>query len=394
MVGLGINDVSLWRRGEVPFPVRLAAYQTLAADLFASAEVGAWIDPQDITTLFQDRSGTPVVSHNDPVGLAFDKSRGLVRGTERCVDVGFNTGASWAVTGGASVSGGLLTGVGVGTCESALAIVGHVLGMMYEVSYEITRSAGAGGVWFNTTSSQGPNIYAGTVRTAVGTYKEYFATGHASGAPKLRMSFESGADLDVTSLSVKEFPGNHLLQTTAGARPLYKVEGNLRGLFFDGVDDGMQAGLLAANIITAGSWVCAGLKRGTTAGSGRYWSAIQGANELSMLGNTSGGGISRTQLRINSGTNYVLSGATGGFPSGSKHVLSGKAHSLLVDHRNNAAETTAVTTYTTETSVATRIGMGATLSQEQTFYGGVVRFADPSTKRDPFEAALRALIRG
>jgi hypothetical protein len=45
------------------------------ADLFFLGEKGAWYNPIDITTLFQDAAGTtPVTADGDPVGLAVDKS--------------------------------------------------------------------------------------------------------------------------------------------------------------------------------------------------------------------------------------------------------------------------------------------------------------------------------
>jgi len=44
-------------------------------ELFANSEQGAWYDPSDISTLFQDAAGTtPVTADGDPVGLAVDKS--------------------------------------------------------------------------------------------------------------------------------------------------------------------------------------------------------------------------------------------------------------------------------------------------------------------------------
>lgn len=43
--------------------------------LFSSGEQGAWYDPSDLTTLFQDSAGTtPVTADGDPVGLMLDKS--------------------------------------------------------------------------------------------------------------------------------------------------------------------------------------------------------------------------------------------------------------------------------------------------------------------------------
>lgn len=43
--------------------------------LFLSGEQGAWYDPSDLSTLFQDAAGTtPVTASGDPVGLVLDKS--------------------------------------------------------------------------------------------------------------------------------------------------------------------------------------------------------------------------------------------------------------------------------------------------------------------------------
>lgn len=43
--------------------------------LFANSEVGAWYDPSDLTTMFQDRAGTtPVTADGQTVGKILDKS--------------------------------------------------------------------------------------------------------------------------------------------------------------------------------------------------------------------------------------------------------------------------------------------------------------------------------
>jgi len=45
------------------------------ASLFSNGEQGAWYDPSDLNTLFQDSAGTtPVTSDGDPVGYMGDKS--------------------------------------------------------------------------------------------------------------------------------------------------------------------------------------------------------------------------------------------------------------------------------------------------------------------------------
>ena len=44
-------------------------------ELFANSEQGAWYDPSDLSTLFQDAAGTvPVTADGDPVGRMLDKS--------------------------------------------------------------------------------------------------------------------------------------------------------------------------------------------------------------------------------------------------------------------------------------------------------------------------------
>lgn len=52
---------------------KLGAWSPLS--LFAASEVGAWYDPSDLTTMFQDSAGTtPVTADGQPVGKILDKS--------------------------------------------------------------------------------------------------------------------------------------------------------------------------------------------------------------------------------------------------------------------------------------------------------------------------------
>ncbi|WP_288944452.1 hypothetical protein [uncultured Marinobacter sp.] len=47
----------------------------MPSELFKNGEQGAWYDPSDLGTLFQDAAGTtPVTADGDPVGLMLDKS--------------------------------------------------------------------------------------------------------------------------------------------------------------------------------------------------------------------------------------------------------------------------------------------------------------------------------
>lgn len=59
-------------------PITHGAYDVVGnrpVELFANNEYGAWYDPSDLSTLFQDAAGTvPVANSGDPVGLMLDKS--------------------------------------------------------------------------------------------------------------------------------------------------------------------------------------------------------------------------------------------------------------------------------------------------------------------------------
>lgn len=53
--------------------IRVASISPAA--LFANGEQGIWLDPSDLSTMFQDSAGTtPVTADGDPVGLIRDKS--------------------------------------------------------------------------------------------------------------------------------------------------------------------------------------------------------------------------------------------------------------------------------------------------------------------------------
>ena len=63
MIGIGIRGLALTRVANA------------IKALFAAGEVGAWYDPSDFSTMFQDSAGTtPVTAVEQPVGLILDKS--------------------------------------------------------------------------------------------------------------------------------------------------------------------------------------------------------------------------------------------------------------------------------------------------------------------------------
>ena len=83
---------------------------------FAAGEQGAWYDPSDLTTLFQDSAGTtPVTAVEQPVGLMLDKSKGLALGAELVTNGDFATDTGWNKGVGVTISGGRINYVGFTT---------------------------------------------------------------------------------------------------------------------------------------------------------------------------------------------------------------------------------------------------------------------------------------
>ena len=64
--------------------------------LFASGEQGAWYDPSDMSTLFQDSAGTvPVTAVEQPVGMMLDKARPIVTNGAERMNVLPSEAANW-----------------------------------------------------------------------------------------------------------------------------------------------------------------------------------------------------------------------------------------------------------------------------------------------------------
>ena len=62
-------------RRDLPNAKRGLTLAQQVAALFSAGEVGAWYDPSDFSTMFQDSAGTtPVTAVEQPVGKILDKS--------------------------------------------------------------------------------------------------------------------------------------------------------------------------------------------------------------------------------------------------------------------------------------------------------------------------------
>lgn len=207
--------------------------------LFAESRPGAWYDPFDKSSVFQDAIGSiPVTTFTQPVGLKLDMSRGLVPGPELVANGDFSDGLiGWSSFGGdgvieVSADGARLLRP-VGGSDEILAVSPHLpvqVGGTHKVTFDITEApAGPGRLEIRDGSGTFYTILSAGVGSYECFYKESIDTNFA-----LRFASRTeGAPLTVKNVSVRELPGYHRSQSVAAARPTLTDQ----GLFYDAVDD-------------------------------------------------------------------------------------------------------------------------------------------------------------
>lgn len=175
--------------------------------LFSGGAPGAWYDPSDYTTLFQDSAGTtPVTAVEQPVGLMLDKSQGLVLGNNIFAVV--STQAAWSALGGGAYSANGTSGF-IQTTNPLTS------GKWYQASLRVvSRTSGSVSLPYNTVDSN----YA----SSTGTHSYLFLATSAS-LQIYSLSFAGTID----NISVKELPGNHAFQATSASRPVLSARYNL-----------------------------------------------------------------------------------------------------------------------------------------------------------------------
>ena len=208
------------------------------ASLFTSGVAGAWYDPSDYGTLFQDSAGTtPVTAVEQPVGLMLDKSQGLVLGPELITPVAnqdFSSDTGYWTKGGvtAVIGSGVCTITGTGQITKTLLLT---IGKTYKITYDLTVRGG---------SLYVQGFFTATNATTSGA-KSFILTA-ISGT--LSLVGNGGAtDVDLDNISVKELPGNHASQATAASRPVLRARYNqvTYSEQFDNAAWGARPGMLA-----------------------------------------------------------------------------------------------------------------------------------------------------
>lgn len=215
------------------------------ARLFAAGEPGLWLDPSDLTTLFQDSLGkTPVTADGQPVGLVLDKSRGLVPGPDLIANGAFDGGAaSWAsgssFTSTAAVVGGEMQVTPTTDFGRQLQTLTLVPGRTYRITGSLRRVSGSSSngayvaVGYN---SQGDSLVLVQSSSAVAAgFSAVFVPTHAT--VNVSLCARTGNVGGFDNIVVRELPGNHAAQAISARRPTYRASAGLHWLDFDGVDD-------------------------------------------------------------------------------------------------------------------------------------------------------------
>jgi hypothetical protein len=214
--------------------------------LFKSGAAGAWYDPSDLSTLFQDSSGAiPVTTAGDPVGLMLDKSKGLVLGAEVVTNGTFDSATTgWASIGSATLSwdasGAALvniTGSGAGLAKSQTWAL--TVGRTYEITFDAKGGTYVGSL--DVTVSSGLITAGLPITTEYSKKSVKFVATVADSAFQIQRATAAVGTVFIDNISVRELPGNHAVQATAASRPIYRQVGTLRYLEFDGVDDSLES---------------------------------------------------------------------------------------------------------------------------------------------------------
>jgi hypothetical protein len=219
---------------------RRALPEAAISALFNASEQGVWYDPSDFSSMYQDSAGTtPVTAVGQPVGLLLDKRNGLARGAELVPALDLN---NWSMAGGATVvsPAAFDTAGSPGGPYKAIGVAGN----WYELTIAFSQNKTTG-LEIRDSAGSGASGLLASSTAASGTIHVIFKS--ASGSIYFRQ-VDSSARTTISSISVRELPGNHATQGTAASRPVLQQDAiGKYYLAFDGVDDWLQTGSINFN---------------------------------------------------------------------------------------------------------------------------------------------------
>lgn len=213
----------------------MAADQLINA-VFASGLKGAWYERRRPVIYQESAALNLVAAAGNQVGLGLSRDQGLTWSPEKVVNGNFAAGMSgWNVVAGATAdtSAGTAKIGPLGASGGFAQDIAVPINAPVDVKIVARKPAGTeANLWASPAAS-----YAGAVGVNVATYQEfYWRLVSTTGVVRLYLQAIAGSSvLEVQSASVKVLLGNHQIQATPAARPLYQV--GPQRLVFDGVDD-------------------------------------------------------------------------------------------------------------------------------------------------------------
>ncbi|MBY5974990.1 hypothetical protein KUV28_21760, partial [Ferrimonas balearica] len=216
-------------------------------------EQGAFYLPDD-TTCFQDAAATIPAGEGDPVGFMLDNSQGasvsggvftglgsdLLNGDSSTFTSGLGDWSYYTGAGTAVATGGVFEGSGgVATYRNFPDGVPLEVGAVYLAEYDWTKSTSDLVIGVGDRGSAASQVVAGSGLSG-SAYGLFQATFTQAG-----IYFSSGAGtITIDNLRYRKLPGYHATQSSADSRPtLQRTAGGLWYLDFDGVDDSLAATL-------------------------------------------------------------------------------------------------------------------------------------------------------
>ena len=227
-IGVGLSIPELSTRGGRFSP----------ASLFTSGVVGAWYDPSDYSSLFQDSAGTTAVTAvEQPVGLMLDKSQGLA-GTQQINDPSFDSGITgWGAqfpgadvtfAWNSSLKSMTVTRTGAGLTGRPTYPISVVSGTWYKITI-ITNAAGVtNAAAFSVTDAANGTIISGFNPQSVSTQTTVkYGVATSTGTAYVGFWCNTSSSVDILSVEITAVAGNHASQATTASRPVLRARYNL-----------------------------------------------------------------------------------------------------------------------------------------------------------------------
>lgn len=268
---------------------------------------GAWFDPSDLSTLYQDAAGTiPVTAVEQPVGLMLDKSRGLMLGPELVSNGTFDTNVrGWGPTDGFVTNYTIDSGTVIVTTTDSSGLIQTVpteVGKLYRTAVKLKSISGTSG----SCRVDAPlrTIVAQTALSSSlesTTVQVIFKATSSQTTLYLRVS--SAGTFSFDEVSTRELYGYHATQSITASRPTLSARKNL--LVATETLATQSVTSLAAKYCLSfwgtGSITLSGTSTGVLQGTGagnRVW--VEFTTTAGTLTLTVAGTVSKAQLELTS----------------------------------------------------------------------------------------------